>query len=63
MSVPDPLNRYHEMKHKSAITPQNELEFWGQKVKVISHSSLRIVVLKLIFLVQDLYGKIPTIFD
>ena len=33
MSVPGPFNGYHEMKHNSAITPQNHLEFWKQKAK------------------------------
>ena len=33
MSVPDPFNEYHEMKHNSAITCQNQLEFWDQNAK------------------------------
>ena len=33
MSVPGPFNGYHEMKHNSAITRQNLLEFWNQKAK------------------------------
>ena len=33
MSVPGPFNGYHEMKHNSAITSQNLLEFWNQKAK------------------------------
>ena len=33
MSVPDPFNEYHEMKHNSAITRQNQLEFWDQNAK------------------------------
>ena len=33
MSVPDPFNEYHEMKYNSAITRQNQLEFWDQNAK------------------------------
>ena len=33
MSVPDPLNKYHEMNHNSTITCQNQLEISDQKVK------------------------------
>ena len=33
MSVPGPFNGYHEMKHNSEITSQNQLEFWNQKAK------------------------------
>ena len=33
MSFPDPFNEYHEMKHNSAITRQNQLEFWDQNGK------------------------------
>ena len=33
MSVPDPFNEYHEMKDNSAITHQNQLEFWDQNAK------------------------------
>ena len=33
MSVPDPFNEYHEMKYNSAITCQNQLEFWDQNAK------------------------------
>ena len=33
MSVPGPFNGYHEMKDNSAITCQNQLEFWNQKAK------------------------------
>ena len=33
ISVPDPFNGYHEMKHNSAVTCQNQLEFLNQKVK------------------------------
>ena len=33
MSVPGPFNGYHEMKHNSAITRQNQLEFWNQKAE------------------------------
>ena len=32
-SVPGHFNGCHEMKHDSAITPQNQLEFWKQKAK------------------------------
>ena len=35
MSVPGPFNRYHEMRHNSAITRQNQLEFWNQQAKQI----------------------------
>ena len=30
---PRPFNEYHEMKHDSAITRQNQLEFWDQNAK------------------------------
>ena len=43
MSVPGPFNGYHEMKHNSAITCQNHLEFWNQRQNKASHSSLKIV--------------------
>ena len=33
MSVPDHFNRYHKNKRNSEITPQNQLEFWDEKVK------------------------------
>ena len=33
MSVPDPFNEYHKMKHNSAITCQNQIEFWDQNAK------------------------------
>ena len=33
MSVPCPFNGYHEMKHNSVITRQNQLKFWNQKAK------------------------------
>ena len=45
-SVPGPLNGYHKMRHNSAVTCQNQLEFWNQKAKQISHSSLKILVLR-----------------
>ena len=48
MSVPDPFNEYHEMKHNSAITCQNQLEFWDQNAKQGSHSSIKIFVFNLI---------------
>ena len=32
-SVSGPFNGYHEMKHNSAVTRQNEMEFWNQKAK------------------------------
>ena len=35
MSVPGPFNRYHEMRHNSAVTHQNQLELWNQKAKQI----------------------------
>ena len=28
-----PFNEYHEIRHNSAITRQNQLEFWNQKAK------------------------------
>ena len=43
MSVPDPFNEYHEMKHNSSITRQNQLEFWDQS------SSIKLIVFNLIF--------------
>ena len=33
MSVPDPFNEYHQMKHNSAITRQNQLKFSDQNPK------------------------------
>ena len=33
MSVLGHFNGYHEMKHNSAISRQNQLEFWNQKAK------------------------------
>ena len=35
MSVPGPFNGYHEMRHNSAVTCQNQLEFWNQNAKQI----------------------------
>ena len=35
MSVLGPFNGYHEIRHNSAVTRQNQLEFWNQKVKQI----------------------------
>ena len=35
MSVPAPFNGFHEMRHNSAITHQNQLEFCKQKAKQI----------------------------
>ena len=35
MSVPGPFNGEHEMRHNSAVTRQNQLEFWNQKAKQI----------------------------
>ena len=35
MSVPGPFNGDHEMRHNSAVTRQNQLEFWNQKAKQI----------------------------
>ena len=32
---PRPLHGYHEMRHNSAVTRQNQLEFWNQKAKQI----------------------------
>ena len=53
MPVPGPFNRYHEVKHNSAITPQNQLEFWKQRQNRVSRSSFKILVLKPIFSVPD----------
>ena len=33
MSVPGPFNGYQEMKHNSAITRHNQLEFGKKKTK------------------------------
>ena len=44
---------YHEIRHNSAVTRHNQLEFWNRKAKQISHSSLQILLLRLIFLVPD----------
>ena len=41
-SVPGPFNGYHEMRHNSAITRQNQLKFWNQKQNRFSGSSLKI---------------------
>ena len=35
MSVPGPFKGYHEMRHNSAVTYQNQLDFWKQKAKLI----------------------------
>ena len=35
MSVPGPFNGYHEMRHNSAVTRQNQLEFGNEKAKQI----------------------------
>ena len=35
ISVPGPFNGDHEMRHNSAVTRQNQLEFWNQKAKQI----------------------------
>ena len=35
MSAPGPFNGYHEVRHNSAVTCQNQLEFWNQKAKQI----------------------------
>ena len=35
MSVPGPFDGYHEMRNNSAVTHQNQLEFWNQKAKRI----------------------------
>ena len=53
MSVPDPFNAYHEMKHNSLVTRQNQLEFWDQAVKMISHTALKISVLQLIAAIKE----------
>ena len=31
--ISGPLNGYHKMRHNSAVTCQNQLEFWNQKAK------------------------------
>ena len=33
ISVPGPFNGYHEMRHNSAVTRQNQLEFLEPKGK------------------------------
>ena len=56
MSVPGPFNGYHEMKHNSAITRQNQLEFWNfgiRKQNKVSHGSLKILVHTLVFSVPS----------
>ena len=35
MSVPGPFNGYHEMRHDSAVTRQNRLEFWNRDAQQI----------------------------
>ena len=42
ISVPGPFSGYHKMKHNSAATCQNRLEFWNQKENRFSHSSVNI---------------------
>ena len=32
---PRPFSGYHEMRHNSAVTRQNQLEFWNKKAKKI----------------------------
>ena len=34
-SVPGPLNEFHKMRHNSAVTCQNQLEYLNQKAKQI----------------------------
>ena len=48
-SVPGPLNGYHKMRHNSAVTCQNQLEFWNQRQNRFSHSSLKILALRPVF--------------
>ena len=52
LSVPDAFNAFNEMKHKSAITRQNQLEFLDKKVQGDMSYSLEIFVTMLIFLVK-----------
>ena len=65
MSVKGPFSGYHEMKHNSAITPQNQLEFRKQKAK----QGIPLQSKNLGPQVQTLYYKIikrglgPKIFD
>ena len=35
ISVPGPVNGYHDMRYNSAATGQNQLDFWTQKAKQI----------------------------
>ena len=35
LSVPDPFNGHHEMRHNSTVPCQNQLKFWNQKAKQI----------------------------
>ena len=54
--VPDPFNRYHEMRHNLAIhlSESNRiLELKSKRQSQYSHSSLKILVLRLIFWIPD----------
>ena len=51
MSVPGPFNGHHEMRHNSAVAHQSQ--FGTKRQNRFSHSSLKILVLRLIFLVPD----------
>ena len=51
-AVPGPFNGYHEMRHNSSVTCQN-WNFGTKRQNRFSHSSLKILVLRLIFSVPN----------
>ena len=56
--IPDPFNGFHKNDYNLAITCQSHLEFWDQKGKMFSDSSLKNLINKLVFLTQALNFKI-----
>ena len=54
ISIPDPFNGFHKNKHNLAITCQSHLEFWDQKEKIISHTSLNNLINKLVIFILGL---------
>ena len=51
-AVPGPFNGYHKMRHNSAVTCQN-WNFGTKRQNRFSHSSLKILVLRLIFSIPN----------
>ena len=51
ISIPDPFDGFHKNEQNLAITCQSHLEFWDQKEKINSHTSLNNLINKLVFLI------------